>query len=38
MFSLDKSAQDAIKHMHEDHSDALALIVAQQLKRPIKEG
>ena len=38
MFSLAKSAQGAINHMHEDHSDALALIVAQQLKRPIKQG
>jgi hypothetical protein len=24
--------------MHEDHGDALALIVARQLKRPIKQG
>jgi putative heme iron utilization protein len=38
MFSLAKSAQGVIEHMHEDHGDALALIVAQQLKRPIKEG
>jgi putative heme iron utilization protein len=38
MFSLAKSAQGAIEHMHKDHSDALALIVAHQLKRPIKEG
>lgn len=38
MFSLAKSAHGAIEHMHEDHSDALALIVAQQLKQPIKEG
>ena len=38
MFSLAKSAQGAIEHMHQDHGDALALIVAQQLKRPIKEG
>jgi putative heme iron utilization protein len=38
MFSLAKSAQGAIEHMHQDHSDALALIVAQQLKRPIKQG
>jgi hypothetical protein len=38
MFNLAKSAQGAINHMHEDHGDALALIVARQLKRPIKEG
>ena len=38
MFSLAKSAQGAIEHMQQDHGDALALIVAQQLKRPIKEG
>ncbi len=38
MFSLAKSAQGAIQHMHEDHSDALALIVANQLKRPVRQG
>jgi hypothetical protein len=38
MFSLAKCAQGDIEHMHQVHSDALALIVAQQLKRPIKQG
>lgn len=35
MFSLVKSAQVAIEHMHKGNGDALALIVAQQFKQPI---
>lgn len=38
MFNLAASAQGAIEHMHEDHSDALALIVAHQLQRPVIQG
>jgi hypothetical protein len=38
MVSLAKSAQGAIEHMHQNHSDALALVVGLQLKRPIKHG
>jgi|GEM_PF-43184 putative heme iron utilization protein len=37
MFDLASSAPGAIEHMHEDHGDALALIVAKQLKRPISK-